>query len=160
MVYNPADSFKLNNFGFRFRSNFRGFDFSFVSGYFDKRGVLGFDFAGNFLKAGIRGEGLVSANMENFRDNFFKFVFGFDNQFTDNLYTLFEYQFNGEGKVNKEDYELERLIKGEILNLSRNYVFVLANYILNPLFVLSFSLNQNLNDGSGFVGSNILIFLR
>jgi len=153
-VFNPVDSFKNNNFGFRFRSNFRKFDFSLMSGYFDKRFVVGFDFAGNFFDAGVRGEGMISADRKNLASNFFKFILGFDNQFTGNIYALVEYHFNGEGKKHSEEYQLERLIKGEILNLSRNYIFAMVSYNFNPVFNISISLNQNLNDGSGFVSSN------
>lgn len=149
-VFNPTNCFKNNNLGFRLRSNLKPFDFSIMSGYFDKRAVIGFDFAGNFLDAGIRGEGIFSTDVKNFSSNFSKFILGFDNQFTNKLYFLIEYQFNGEGKSNKAQYELERLIKGEILNLSKNYIFTSAVYTLNPILSLAFSLNQNLNDGSGF----------
>ena len=153
VVYNPVNRFKSNNFGFRFRSNAKGFDFSFMSGYFDKRGIVGFDFAGNFLNAGIRGEGIISADVKNLRSNFLKFILGFDNQFTKNFYALFEYQFNGEGKTKKEEYEIERLTRGEILNLSKSYAFISAVYTINPILSLTFSLNQNLNDWSGFVNA-------
>jgi len=143
--------FKMNNYGVRFRTNYHEFDFSFMSGLFDKRGVAGFDFAGNLLKAGVRGEMIFSADVKNFKSNFFKFILGFDNQFTKNIYGLVEYHFNGEGKSKKDEYEIERLINGEILNLSKNYVFVMLNYALNPIASFSASLNKNLNDGSGFV---------
>lgn len=150
-VYNPIDKFKMNNYGVRFRTNYHEFDFSFMSGLFDKRGVAGFDFAGNLFKAGVRGEMIFSADVKNFKSNFFKFILGFDNQFTKNIYGLVEYHFNGEGKSRKDEYEIERLINGEILNLSKNYVFVMLNYALNPIASFSASLNKNLNDGSGFI---------
>ena len=151
IVYNPVNHFKSNNFGFRLRSNAKGVDFSLVSGYFDKRGILGFDFAGNFFNAGIRGEGIISADVKKLRSNFSRFIFGIDNQFTKNFYAMFEYQFNGEGKIKKEEYEIERLVRGEILNLSKNYVFISAVYTIDPISSLTLSLNQNLNDWSGFV---------
>ncbi|MEN3038809.1 MAG: hypothetical protein ABDI07_06615 [Candidatus Kryptonium sp.] len=150
LVFNPTNRFKNNNFGFRLRSNLKQFDFSLMSGYFDKRAVIGFDFAGNFLDAGIRGEGIFSTNVKNFSSNFSKFILGFDNQFTSKLYFLIEYQFNGEGKSKKTEYEIERLMRGEILNLSKNYLFTSTVYTLNPILSFSLSLNQNLNDGSSF----------
>ncbi|CUU09627.1 hypothetical protein JGI3_00158 [Candidatus Kryptobacter tengchongensis] len=154
-VFNPSDKFKNNNFGFRLRSNLRKIDFSFMSGIFDKRAIAGFDFAGNFFNAGIRGEAIISADLKNLNSNFTKFVLGFDNQFTKGLYALIEYYFNGEGKTKKEEYEIERLIKGEILNLSKNYVYSSVIYNFNPILSLSLSANKNLNDKSGFISSLI-----
>ena len=52
---------KLNNSngGFRFRTNYSEYDLSLIGGYFDKRIVIGGDFAGNLFEAGVRGEGKI-----------------------------------------------------------------------------------------------------
>ncbi len=97
IVYNPQDKLNKSNAGFRFRTNFDEFDVAVIGGYFDKRIVAGGDFAGNFFDAGIRGEGIISMDKNDISQNFVKFIFGMDNQFTSKLYGLFEYQFNGEG---------------------------------------------------------------
>lgn len=152
IVYNPTDDFNQSNYGFRFRTNYAQYDFSFVSGYFDKRIVAGLDFAGNLFDAGIRGEVIFSIANEDDKENFLKFILGADYQFSSELYAVVEYQFNGEGKTQKTDYELTRLTSGEILNLSRNYLHTGLSCQITPL--LNFSLNNtfNFNDKSGFLG--------
>ncbi|MFQ5798231.1 MAG: hypothetical protein ACE5H0_05995 [Bacteroidota bacterium] len=152
LVYNLQSSFGQNNVGFRFRTNVGAYDLSTVGGYFDKRIIVGGDFAGNFFDAGIRGEGIVSARRENLESNFVKFIVGLDHQFTSRLYALIEYQFNGEGTTDRNAYDLSRLEAGEILNLGRNYLFIQASYLFHPLLTVASSVNANLNDGSGFIG--------
>lgn len=150
-VYNPADEFRLNNGAVRFRSNFKTYDFSIMTGYFDQRIIIGGDFAGNVFKAGFRGEAILSANEKQFSSNFVKYIFGLDYQFNPKFYGLVEYHYNGEGQKDKQDYELERLLAGEILNLNKSYLYLLATYFVHPLISSSFGYNANLIDGSGFV---------
>ena len=151
IVYNPQQKIESSNAGFRFRTNLEQYDLALVGGYFDKRIVAGWDFAGSLFNAGIRGEGIVSMNKENVADNYTRFTFGTDYQLTPELYALIEYQYNGEGKANKANYELLRLVNGEILNLSRNYLALSANYVFSFITSASLLVNQNLNDGSGFI---------
>jgi len=154
IVYNPTNDFRSSNYGFRFRTNFAGYDVSVVGGYFDDRIVTGLDFAGNLFDAGIRGEGILSFNKDNSSDNYAKFILGADYQFTPDLYAMIEYHFNGEGKTNPSNYELSRLINGEIINLNKNYLYATINYQLTPLFTIMLSNNINLNDNSGYIGIN------
>lgn len=150
LVYNPQDKLKSSNAGFRFRTNFDEYDLAVVGGQFDNRFVAGGDFAGNFFDAGIRGEGIISMDKYNLNDNFVRFIFGMDNQFTSKLYGMFEYQFNGEGSSNKYSYDLLGLLDGRIINLSRNYLFISGSFQVTPLFTATVAENANLNDGSGF----------
>jgi hypothetical protein len=126
-----------------------------IGGYFDKRYKIGFDFAGNLFDAGVRGESITSINENNYHDNFTKYILGVDYQFSSKLYGLIEYHYNGEGKKSKSEYQFLRLINGEILNLSKNYLNITAGYLIHPLVNLSLSSTQNLNDGSGFSGFTI-----
>jgi hypothetical protein len=77
-------------------------------------------------------------------------IFGADYQWTPELYTLAEYHHNGEGKSDRTSYELFRLIDGDILNLSRDYLALQAMYQVHPLVTASVSTIGNLNDGSRF----------
>ncbi len=151
LVYNPVNDFKEYNFAARFRTNFFEYDFSLMAGKFDNKTVVGFDFAGNISDAGFRGEAIYSIDPENSENDFFRFVAGLDYQFTPKLYLLIEYQFNGEGKTDKYQYQLLRLLNGEIQNLNRNYIAVSGMYQLTPLFLLNGISIINLNDASGFV---------
>ncbi len=150
LVYNPQEKLNTSNIGFRLRTNYDTYDLALVGGYFDTRIIAGGDFAGNLFDAGIRGEGIISMDKNDVRNNFVKFVFGMDNQFTSKLYALIEYQFNGEGKTDKFNYDLFGLLDGRIINLSRNYLFISGSYQLTPLFTVTLSNNSNLNDGSGY----------
>jgi hypothetical protein len=151
VVYNPEDHFKRWNAAFRFRTNYDEYDVSVMGGYFDKRLVAGGDFAGNLFDAGFRGEGIYWADTKDLNNSFVKLILGLDYQFTAKLYGLVEYQYNGEGQTDKNKYELPRLFTGEILNLSRHYLFVNATYQIHPLVNTSIGFNVNMNDGSGFV---------
>lgn len=151
LVVNPQENLPDNNGAFRFRSNYKTYDFSLLGGYFDKRYVIGGDFAGNFFTAGVRGEGIVSADRNDLKSNYAKLILGMDYQFTGKLYALIEYQHNGQGTGNKAEYDLDALLTGEIINLAQNYIFLSASYQMNPLLNSMFSYNGNLDDHSGFV---------
>jgi len=150
MVCNFREVMSDINFAARLRTNFNEFDVSVMSGKFDRRIVIGGDFAGNFFGAGIRGEALFSAGENDLKSNYVRLIFGLDYQFTSKLYCLIEYQFNGAGTEDKEKYDFERLLKGEIQNLNKNYVITSANYLIHPLISLNLSLLSNLNDNSGY----------
>jgi hypothetical protein len=151
IVYNPQDKFKTNNAAFRFRTNYATYDLALIGGYFDRRYVAGFDFAGNLFVAGVRGEGIISMDKNDLGKKYAKLVFGVDNQFTSKFYAMIEYQYNGQGVTDKFSYNLLGLAKGDIINLNRNYLFLSCNYLFTPLFTGTISNNSDINDGSGFV---------
>jgi hypothetical protein len=156
VVYNIREMWKDGNYGARLRTNYDEYDISLMGGMFDHRWNLGGDFAGNLLDAGFRGEGVFSFAKENIDSNFVRVVFGLDYQFTSKLYALVEYQYNGRGAGNKDDYSLDlvgKLLKGEIQNLSRNYVAVQGTYQLHPLWNMMLINISNLNDQSGYVNA-------
>lgn len=70
VVYNPQEKIAASNAGFRFRTNFSGYDYALVGGYFDKRIIAGGDFAGSIFDAGLRGEGIISMDKNNLKNNF------------------------------------------------------------------------------------------
>jgi hypothetical protein len=155
VVCNPEYRFRRWNSGARFRTNVMEYDLSMMGGYFDGGGVIGGDFAGNVFDAGFRGEGIYSGP-SNFADGpFVKFILGLDYQFSATLYGLIEYQYNGQGQTNVNNYQVSRLFSGEILNLSRNYLFTNATYQIHPLVTVAGGINLGLNDGSGFATSNV-----
>lgn len=152
MVLQPQETLEETNGGLRLRTHEGEYDFSLVGGYFDGRIAAGGDFAGNLLQAGVRGEGVASFDPDESESGFAKFILGIDQQFTPKLYALLEYHFNGEGRERPEEYEIDRLGRGEIINLGRHFLFVQADYLIHPLWNLSLSLNESLTDGSGFTG--------
>jgi hypothetical protein len=153
-VINPRRNASAN-FGARFRGNAGEYDFCALGGRFDDRLVAGADVTGNFFTAGIRGEGIVSADPHRLRSNFARFIIGLDYQFTPELYALVEYQHNGEGKADRNAYELDRLIGGEILTLGRQYFAISANFLVHPLVSASALATANLADGSTFMNLTV-----
>ncbi len=156
LVYNPVNNLNNHNFAGRFRTNFDEFDVSLMAGRFDERTVLGLDFAGNLSGAGVRGEGIYEFANSISNNGFLKFILGMDYQFTPKLYGLIEYHYNGEGKIDKNKYEYSRLIKGEILNLSKNYIAISLMYQISALVNLTATNINNLNDGSGFLNATLV----
>lgn len=150
LVLNLRQRLDQTNYGARFRTNLYEFDLSAMAGKYDNRIVVGADFAGNLFNAGIRGEAILSFNQNHLDSNYIRFIIGADYQFSSEFYALLEYQFNGEGKTCPECYEIMRLIKGEILNLSQNYITTQCHYLVHPLVSLTAGAMLNLNDKSGY----------
>ena len=150
VVFNAKKDFRDNNYGVRIRTNVEGFDLSAMAGVFDKRIVAGADFAGSLFDAGMRGEGIYSTSKDNSASNFVSFILGVDNQFTDKLYALTEYHFNGRGTSTPVFYDLQALLRGEILNVGRNYLVAQVSYLVHPLVNAFLSATRNLQDRSGF----------
>lgn len=154
-VYNAEYHFKYSDYAARFRTNILGYDFSMMSGYVDKRLVNGGDFAGDVGGAGIRGETLVSSDVLGRTGYFMKWILGADYQFTEKLYGMFEYYHNGQGKVDRFNYDLTELYEGKILNLGKDYLVVSGSYQLTPLITIMLLSNSNLNDGSGYLAGTL-----
>ncbi len=162
LVYNFSDVWKNANYGGRVRTNFMEYDISAMGGYFDKRVAVGGDFDGNFFGGGFRGEALYSAARHNDVPNdsispnampsYVKFILGLDYQFNSKLYALVEYQYNGEGATDTSKYDFVRLAKGEIQNMSQNYLTVVANYQMHPLVIITLTGLAGMNDQSGYAG--------
>ncbi|MCB9090181.1 MAG: hypothetical protein H6628_17935 [Calditrichae bacterium] len=160
LVYNPRREVKDHNGAFRFRSNYRSYDLSLVGGYFDRRVILGGDFAGNLFTAGLRGEGIYAVSRNAGEENFLKFILGLDYQFTSKLYTLAEYQHNGQGRRDPRRYDYAALLNGTVINLAQNYLFLQALYQLHPLVNGGLGYNRNLDDNSGFVSLTLSYSFR
>ncbi len=148
-VWNPTRAVPEGNGAVHLRSKIGTYDVSVLTGRFDRRWVVGGDVTGNIGKAAIRGEWLYDfGNAE--KAPFVKYIVGADNQFTPRLYALVEYHFNGEGKRHPREYEFDRLFRGEILNVGRQYIFVMGQYQVWALVNVGLAWSQNLEDHSGY----------
>lgn len=152
LIYNPEDRFRKKNFGGRLRSNISEYDLAVLGGYFDDQWILGTSFAGNLATAGIRGEMIIRFGIPP-ASNSVKYVIGLDHQITSRLYGLIEHHFNGEGKKNKSGYELDRLLRGEIINVGKQYTALQGSYLIHPLLSGTIILMMSHTDDSGFIGS-------
>jgi len=157
LVANFREKLKDNNYGVRFRTNYKEYDLSVTAGYFDHKTVAGGYFAGNLFDAGIRGEAIYSVNEHNADSNYIRGILGIDYQFPHNIYAMLEFQYNGEGTPNKNEYlkYFERLMNGEIQNISRNYLALMTSYQIHALLISSLTSIANLNDGSGMIGLSV-----
>ena len=157
LVYNPQRD-GTNNFGMRLRSNYREFDISGIAGYFDQRVIIGGDVAGNLFEAGIRSELIISMQKNNASRNYVKAIVGADYQWTEKLYTLLEYHYNGQGEQDPARYDLSRLLSGEVLNVGVNYLAVSASYLVHPLATAAVTCMTNLDDNSTFAAWSLVYF--
>lgn len=155
LVCNFRENIKDYNYGARFRTNFSEYDVSVMTGYFDRKVILGGDFTGNFFNAGLRGEGIFSYDADSPDSNYVRAILGLDYQFTSELYTLIEYQYNGRGTTCKECYDIPRLMRGEIQNVGLNYVTVQSNYLIHPLVTINAGVMMNINDMSGYTNAAV-----
>ncbi len=154
-VYNAEYHFKSSNYAARFRTNILGYDLAVLAGSLDRRLITGGDFAGNVWTAGIRGEALVSQDPSKSGGYYIRWILGMDYQFTDKLYALFEYYHNGQGTLNRLDYDLTGLYEGRILNLAKDYLALGATYQMTPLVTVTLSSVSNFSDGSGYLAGTV-----
>ncbi len=154
-VYNPEYHFASSNYAARFRTNILGYDLAVLAGSADKRFITGGDFAGNVWTAGIRGEALLSEDPSKTDGYYIRWILGMDYQFTDKLYGMFEYYHNGQGTLNRFNYDLLGLYQGRILNLAKDYLAVSGSYQMTPLVTVMLSSNSNFNDGSGYLAGTV-----
>ncbi|MEI6090235.1 MAG: hypothetical protein WCR42_07285 [bacterium] len=151
VVYNAYDSGKKGNYAIKYRTNFKGFDYSGLLGYFDDNPAVGADFAGSLWGIGFRGEGLYYYRSNLPDSSYFRGILGADYQFNDKLYGLIEYHYNGRGTNCKYCYVnlLPKLFRGEIQNLSTFYLAAQLSYQVHPLATVSAMNITNLVDRSG-----------
>ena len=152
LVYNFREKLKDGNFAGRFRTNYKEYDISVMAGYFDKRAVVGGDFAGNLFDAGFRGEFLYSFHDKDPDSNFVRCILGLDYQFTSKLYAMTEFQYNGEGTTCTNCYQIDKMFMGEILNVGKYYGMAQISYEIHPLVKINLSNLTNIGDGSGYAG--------
>ncbi len=159
VVYAPLKASRESSTGARIHSNTEGYDFSVMGGYFNERVILGGDVAGSLGGAGIRGEATYTWEQSGIRNlnnrRFAKFIVGVDYQFSNSLYVIAEYHFNGEGHREPSQSERSRLFKGEIINLAQHYVFLSGGYPISPLLNITSNTILNLDDGSLVAGGLI-----
>ncbi len=150
LVFNPQRD-NSSNYALRLRTNYHEFDIAGMAGYFDRRVVIGGDVAGNVLDAGVRSEIILSMKDGDPSRNFAKAIVGADYQWTDRLYTLIEYHYNGQGETNPARYNLLKLTSGDVLNVGVDYLALTVSYLLHPLVMGTVTGMGNLDDRSAYV---------
>jgi hypothetical protein len=77
---------------------------------------------------------------------------GIEYQWSNDLFFVVEYHYNGDGRGDTTEYDLKGLSfsrsRGSSFYLARHYFNFMLNYQLTPLHILTLTSYQNLNDGS------------
>ncbi len=157
LVYAPGRGSLKKRVAAKLGSHFHGFDFSFMSGLFQNRWVVGGDFAGSIGGAGLRGE--FAYSYESSGQDFFRAILNTDYNFPDDLYVFLEIYFNGAGSSSKKNYNFNALFSGEVFNLAQHYVAISLNKNITPLFEVSFYTIFNFDDGSQLLGPSLVYSL-
>ena len=132
----------------RISRDVKGYEIGVLGGRVKRDYTVGMDAQGNLKGAGIRGEFLYrEARLEK---DFFKFTVNADYNFPHNIYGLLEYYFNGQGRLDPDDYQLDRFIRGEIQQLGKNYLALLVGHDLTSLIRFENRFIYNMNDTSFF----------
>ncbi|MBI3592104.1 MAG: hypothetical protein HY099_01215 [Nitrospirae bacterium] len=133
----------------KYRTNLNGYDFSIMTGKFADTDVIGMDFSGSIGDVGIHGEGVYRIN--GIARHKPSLVLGGEYTFRSSLYLLLEYYYNDEGQKNSYEYDIQRLLAGEIVNLGREYLGVSAGYDFSGILRGDLYSIYNIRDKSIFI---------
>ncbi len=132
----------------RISGDVKNYEVGLIGGRVKRDFAYGFDLQGNLKNSAVRGEFLYrEARLEK---DFIQFMVNADYNFPHNIYGLLEYYFNGQGRLKPADYQLDRLIRGEIRQLNKNYLACLLGHDLTPLIRIENRFIYNLDDTSFF----------
>ena len=166
-VYAAFDeNFRTHAIGLRGQTSVQDYDVGMMIGKFRHDFVIGPFFDGEVKGAGIRGEFTYTRNtLGKLRERraFFRAVSNVDYRFTNGVYGLLEYYYNGFGETEAEAYPRllgsQRLGRGEIFNLGRHYLGAVFEYEFHPLVRGTFFGQWNVLDASGLIGPLINVSL-
>ncbi len=130
----------------RVSRDIHGYEVGVIGGSVAHDEVIGYDIEGNIKDAAIHSE-LLFHNAEN-EKSYTQAVVNLDYNFSNGIYALIEYYFNGQGKRREEDYRRDRLILGEIQELGRHYMGLELGYDITPLMRIENKVFMNLEDAS------------
>jgi len=163
----PGRDFAHSSAGVRLKINVAGYDLS-VSGMrimnadrvllgLPRKFIAGADLAGQIGEVGVWAEAAINnplyGNMRytDFDSAYVQADVGMNYTFTNGLYAMLEYYYNGLGRQNRADYgarELVHLLAGEMAGLGRHYLFAGLKYQINGRYELSAFALGNLSDHS------------
>ena len=133
----------------RISRDVKNYEVGIIGGRTKRDHVFGLDIQGNLRESAIRGEFLYQeAELEK---DFIKFTVNADYNFPKNVYGLVEYHFNSQGRRDPDDYQIDRLIRGDIYELGRQYLAGMLGYDLTDLIRFEYRVISNLHDGSFFM---------
>ncbi len=131
----------------------RGVDISALAGARPGEWFLGGDFASPVGKGLVRGEAITA-----FKDDGRAVVQGVvagEYTFPNSLGVVVEYFENGEGKARTREFEVRRLLAGEIVALGERFLGAIVGYDLTPLWRAEVVVLWSLTDGSSYVNPRL-----
>jgi len=150
-VYAPLDGAARG--GARAHATVRGWDLSALAGTRPDDWFIGGDFAGPIGQGLIRGEGITFFD-ESGR-TFFQGVIAGEYTFPNTLGIVVEYFENGKGKGRTRDYEIARLMRGEIVALGERFLGTIMGYDLTPLWRAEVAALWSLTDHSTYLNPRL-----
>lgn len=128
-------------YAFMYKLNKAGFDFQFLSGYYEKDAAIGAGWAGSLGQIGFKGEATYFHHAENFADTsgMVNATAEFDYTVAGKIYVNASYLYNSEG-ITKPDATLSaNLVSGgnvsaKFLSPSKHSAFLQLKSISSPLF--------------------------
>jgi hypothetical protein len=131
----------------------KSYNIGWLGGRIQRDHAVGFDWEGNLREAAFRGEFLYrEADKEK---DFIQFTVNADYNLPHNILALLEYHFNGQGRRDREDYQLDRFIAGDIRQLAKNYMALLLSKDISPIVNISNRFIMNADDVSFYVRPEI-----
>jgi len=124
---------------------------------FQENWLLGFDLQGDILKQGVWIEAAYNKMREynGQKDDYLRYVLGADYRFNEVMLGFAEYQYNGAGVTDSDNYVSNvntlAYLEGGVFYLSKNYLSAGLSWQFSPL--LNFSATQlfNLDDHSNYI---------
>lgn len=149
-IYTPTGrQLHPQRFMTRISRDVAGYEIGLLGGRVKRDHPLGFDFSGNLGGGTLRGEFIYrEAELEK---DFIRFTLNADYNLPHNIYVLLEYHFNGQGRRNSRDYQMDRFVRGEIQQMAKNYLAATLGYDLTPLLRFENRVIFNLDDVSFFL---------
>jgi len=150
-VYVPARSYENSSFGLRLSRPFAEKEIGLILGELKKSEVAGLHFLTNIGKSALR----IEHTFNHYETDFFKTTVNIDYTFSNSLYLMGEYYYNGQGRRDKAGYQMVRWNSGEIDFLGQDYLGALAGYDLSPLIRAETYFILNIRDESAFINPQL-----
>lgn len=137
----------------RLRGHVGEYDWTVMGGRFERRWIVGGDFAGYVRDGGLRGEAAWTRSPEG--EWTLRAIANFDYTLEGGWYLFVEGHYNGPGAASRADYDPARLLDGSTLNLGRWYAATGITYLWTPLVTATLYGIVNVTDGSCLLGPGL-----
>ncbi len=128
-VYAPESNYKKSSFAGKFSTLLGNYDISLLGGKFKEDRAVAVTFDGYLSSGGLRGE--VSYVFSNDGDDFKRFDAGYDYTFSNGLYTLIEYLYNGNALG--ESLAGDLTVRNQVATKNKHLIGNQLGYDLTPL---------------------------